>query len=669
MKRILGISLAIVLANAALAAANLSFDLDKIVVTSSRFEQQDYKVGSNMTVISQEQIQASNASNISDLLKFANGVHIYDYNTNRTAVIDIRGFGDTAARNVLILINGRKVNAIDISAPDLGQIPLGAVERIEILRGAGSVLYGDNAVGGVVNIITKKGKGDLQGKIGAVYSSYDSLGEHIEFSGAYQKMSYFFYSKYLDQKGYRSNSDELSKNFNTRLGYEFSQNFSSDVEIGWHKDDTRLPGGLSAADLDQFGRRSSRYPSDYSSTKDRYFKLGMSAKPLIDSVYFGDISLAVLYRNRDAFDAFNTGGPWHTNRSIDTYGVTGKYVFDRTIFDKEVNFITGIDYYDHTNDIVGSGNNADDITIKKKEFGIYESLQLELVDHVFVNTATRYNKVDYEFHQRNVVVNQSQSPDKWVNSGGLKYEYAKESNLHLGWQQTFRFLATDEWYSTANYPSFGITPGLNLNLKQQSGVQYEAGVKHNFNDKVIVGITPYLIVNENEIFFDPITFGNSNYDKTRRMGIEFEQQVDLLKIFETDFFDKLKWMTSYTYQNARFDKGANDGKDIPMVPMHVASQSLNARIYKYYGVSLTGRYIGSTFAINDVQNSTDKVKPYEIFDVKMSYNRKNYEIYFAVNNVFDKSYYSYVAKSTFSAAKSYFPAPERNFSLGVDVQF
>lgn len=651
------------------AFSDMTVDLDTIVVTNSRIAQKDYKVASNVTVMTPERIAAANSQSVADLLRQAQGVNIYDNSTNKTAIIDIRGFGDTASRNVLVLINGRKVNAIDVSGPDLEQVPLDAVERIEIIRGAGSVLYGDNAVGGVVNIITKKGHGDLHGKAGYSYGAYSSSSEHVEVSGSREKLSYYLHGKYADKRGYRANSDELTRDFNLRLGYDFKENVTTDLEIGWHKDDSGLPGGLTDANLATLGRRGTANPDDFSSTKDRYFKLSFNLSPWYKEIEWGDLHVDVLYRNRDSFDAFNSFGPFHTKRSIDTTGVTAKYVYDQTIFGKEVNFVTGIDYYDHTNDIVGSGDNVDNITITKVEWGIYDHLQYEMFNNAFVNIGTRYNRSDYEFNQHNVVVNAKQTPDKWVNMGGLKYEYAKGSNLHFNWQQTFRFLATDEWYSTANFPGFGITPGLNLDLKQQSGVQYEAGLKHNLNNTVIWDVTPYWIINSNEIFFDPVTFGNSNYDKTRRAGIEFGQRVDLLKFFALPFLDKLELATSYTYQNARFDEGANDGKSIPMVPLHEASQSIIVRMFDHYDLSLTGKYIGSRFAVNDVQNTTSPVKPYAVLDAKLAYKRDRFEIFAAVNNVLDRKYSSYVSKSTFSSAKSHFPSPERNFSMGVDFKF
>ena len=158
-------------------------DLEPIVVTASRMAQHDYKIAGNVTIIDRAQIQASHAQNVPDILRQALGTFIYDQNTAKTSTLDIRGFGDTASRNVLVLVNERKINAVDISGPDLLQIPVEAIERIEIIRGAGSVLYGDNAVGGVVNIITKQGKGDLSGRVGGFYGSYDAQGTDLELSG------------------------------------------------------------------------------------------------------------------------------------------------------------------------------------------------------------------------------------------------------------------------------------------------------------------------------------------------------------------------------------------------------------------------------------------------------------------------------------------------------
>lgn len=677
MKSIKVVVLTMAVFFAGVSLGESTVDLGKLVVTASRMAQHDYKVAGNVTVITQEDIEASNAQNIADLLKESLGVHVYDNGSLKTTVLDIRGFGDTAARNVLVLINDRKVNNIDVSGPDLSQVPLEAVERIEIIRGAGSVLYGDNAVGGVVNIITKKGKGPFSGEVGAAYGSYQTSQTDVEASGSKlfdiagldNEVSYYVYSQYSDTDGYRTNSNFLAKDLNTRVGYKVSDKVTLDLNTGWHEDDQGLPGGLTTAEIDQLGRRASADPEDFASTKDRFVQLTTDIDPWPNDLELGNLVLDLSYRNRDVYDAFYSFGETATKRSIDSKGVGTKYLFDHEILDREVSVVVGTDYYEHENDILGKGSNVDDLTISKDEFGIYGFLEGEVIENVFLNGGHRIHNARYQFTQRNVTVDQSSKVDGDVSMGGARYEYAKGSNLHFNVQQTFRLLATDEWYNSANFPSFGITPGLNTDLSNQTGIQYEAGVKHNFNDTVVVSLTPYLLNLKNEIFFDPTTFSNSNYPKTRRIGIEFGQNTDIKKFVTLEALDKLEFFTNFTYQIPQFKDGANDGRDIPFVPRYQASYGLLTGFFKHYRLSMMSRYVGSRFAINDTLNTTPKAKPYFVLDSKLSFLKDPFEFYLAVNNILGEQYYTYVAKSAFSNNKDYFPAPERNFLVGLDFKF
>jgi iron complex outermembrane receptor protein len=649
--------------NAAALYSPAEADLGRIVVTATRIAQHDYKIAGNVTVIDQDQIAASNAQSIPGILKEALGVNIYNSSTTKSSTVDIRGFGDTAGRNVLVLVNDRKVNPVDISGPDLVQLPLGAVEKIEVIRGAGSVLYGDNAVGGVVNIITKHGQGDLQGKVGYHHGSYDAQGADLEVSGAKNRVHYYVYSQYDDQKGYRSNSDMLAKDFNTRVGYRLTDKIAMDLTVNWHEDDQGLPGGLNAGELASLGRRGSANEGDYSSTKDRSVQLSLDLDPWPEDVYFGELAVDLFYRNRDTyalFNAFNFG----TKREIDSKGVSVKYIFDRTIFDQEVNFVTGVDYFDDENDILGSGSNTDDLIISKEEWGLYGYLEYEMLDDVYFNAGSRYHKARYTFSEADSTTFERKRPDETVYMGGLKYEYAQGSNVHMNVQKTFRFLATDEWYSSWS--------GLNTDLDQQSGIQYELGVKHNFDDKAVVNITPYWIDLKDEIFFDPESgfFGaNENYDKTRRIGVEVGARFDLLAWMDLDFLDGAEFFTNYTFQNARFNGGANDDKRIPMVPRHQANCGLVVTVWDHINTSVTGRYVGARYAVNDTLNNTPAEKPYYVLDGRVAYRQDLFEVYAEINNILDEKYSPLVTKAASSTTKDYFPAPERNFTVGVNVRF
>ncbi len=643
-------------------------DLDKVVVISSRLAQNDYKLSSNVTVIDQAMIDASNASTVAQILSQQLGVNIYDNGTVKTATIDIRGFGDTANRNVLVLVNDRKVNPVDISGPDLLQIPLDSVERIEIVRGFGSVLYGDNAVGGVVNIITKEGKGKLSGKIGGTYGSYDSRGTSAEVSGSTKNVSYYAYANYDDQRGYRQNSDVLSKDFHTRLSTRPSDWLKVGVDATWHQDEYGLPGGLSGAQIETLGRRGSRNPSDKAFTKDRSLQSTFDISPLNEDL--GHVVMDLSYRDRDTYADFVSQGI-ATKRNSNTTGVTGKYIFDKTIFDHEVNLVTGFDFYNTDQDILGTGFSSDDITISKEEYGAYISSELEVWNRVFLTGGTRYQRANYTFNQKNFPQTyEKQSPDEQVSMVGLKYDYAKGSNLFANVQQSFRFLATDEWYSTFT--------GLNTSLKQQTGTQYEVGIKHNIKDTITLHATPYITKLRNEIFVDPtagvffgIPFGdNANYDRTVRKGIELGQTTNILKFLPpADYVHKLDFSTSYTHQDPEFDGGTFDGFQIPMVAKNQVNTVLALGIFDHYNVSVMGSYVGERYAINDTFNATPPLKPYFTLNGKLAYTHDALEIFFAANNMLGQKYYSTAIKSTNSTNKDFFPAAERSFTAGMNVKF
>jgi iron complex outermembrane recepter protein len=654
----------VLLLSPVLACAEIN--LDDIVVTPSRMAQRNYKVASNVTVIDSEQIAASGAQTVVDILKESMATSVYDKGSAKSSTVDIRGFADTAVSNVLVLVDDRKVNSIDIAGPDLLQIPLNAVERIEILRGAGSVLYGDNAVGGVINIITKKGKGDFKGRVGSTYGSYDSRSIDLEGSGSRNDISYYLYSKYDDARGYRQNSDSLRKDFNTKLGYDFTDRISTRADVIWHEDRQELPSGLSGSEIARFSRRHSMSPDDFSDTKDRLFNLGFEVTPWPEDIEWGKFDIDLSYRNRDVYDAFFEFGEFSTKRNIDTYGVTGKYVFDHEVFNHDVNFVTGVDYYDTANDIVGSGSNADDITISKREIGAFANAQYEAIQDMYINLGTRYNTAKYDFDQRNVVVNASQEPDIWVSGAGVRYDYAPGSNIHASAQETFRFLATDEWYSTGA-PAFGISPLLNIYMDQQRGTQLETGIKHNLNNGVVGTVTLYQIDLDNEIYFDPLSFANGNYAQTRRRGIEVGQETDILKFVPIEQLDAFEFLASYNYQDARFIDGVYDDNRIPMVARSQAKAGLTLGFFKNYKASFIGRYTSSRNPINDQANSAPVLKPYFVMDTKLTYERGPIEAFFAVNNLFDKKYDTYSV--VFGSARDFFPAPERNFTTGVNVKF
>jgi iron complex outermembrane recepter protein len=249
--------------------------MKEVVVTGTRFEQQIERIPANITVIDEEDIRNSNARSVPDLLRGQESIVVRDWTGNRKQVtVDLRGFGESASSNVLVLVDGRRVNEIDLSGVDWTQIPLENIERIEILRGTGSVLYGDNAVGGVINIITKVPSQEFAFTAGATFGSYSLNADNFSVSGGKGKFTGSLYGSYESTDGYRENGEYRGKDVGGKILFDATDFLTLNFSGSYHSDDFGLPGYLTLNELNT-DRRGTQTPLDGGSTGDGYLKGGL----------------------------------------------------------------------------------------------------------------------------------------------------------------------------------------------------------------------------------------------------------------------------------------------------------------------------------------------------------------------------------------------------------
>ncbi len=638
--------------------------LDKIVVTPSRYSQGISEAASSISVISQNDINNSNATNSIGILRSVPGIVVRDfYGNGAKASVDLRGFGDMDSMNTLVLIDGRRVNEVDLSGVDWSQIPLDQIQRIEVIRGGNSVLYGENAIGGVINIITKKGKGKPKLEIGTEFGSYDKNLEKLIFSGSEDRFSYLFSASREGTNGYRNNSFFKTYDYGSKLEYDFTDELSAHFNSGFHRATYGLPGGLSEADMRDFGRRFAKNGDDRATDKDYYFMTG--AKNKISG--FGELDLDLSYRVKDVNSNLVGGnGGFNPIRisHITTLGVTPKLTVDVPVFGQKNNLTTGIDFYRSfyaVKDFDSSNAIADITNINKYSLGGYAQEEFFITNDFSALGGFRYEAVKYAFNSHDnsgfSADNDSKTkPNEKAYNFGLNYKYMDNSNLFFNINQSYRFPAVDEFFNGST---------LNTDLKPQVSLDIEGGIRHNFSNRLHAEVSLYRMKIKNELFTDPTLFfglgATSNYPKTLHQGIDTNIN------FKAS--DNLSFYGGYSYQNPKFDSGDLKGKTIPWVPNHKANIGLRYAFLKGFSLNIEEYFIGSRFRINDVNNALPRVKGYFTTDLGLSYAYKDFTICANINNLFNEYYYEFASFSAFSGNRAYYPAPGRNFSLKLDYRF
>ncbi|GAI02890.1 unnamed protein product, partial [marine sediment metagenome] len=318
--------------------------LETVVVTGTRIQQRIERVPANVTVIDEEDIKNSNAKTVVDLLRSEEGIVVRDLlGHGKTAQVDLRGFGETGPYNTLVLVDGRRVNEIDLSGVDWTQIPLEQIERIEIVRGTGTVLYGDNAVGGVINIITKIPTEKLTVMAGALAGSYSRHKEQASISGGHKNLAASLFASYDSTDGYRDNGEFRAKDIGGKIVFDPTELLSLNLSGSYHSDDYGLPGPLTEEEVN-VDRRATTNPLDEAESTDQYLKLGCN----IDLQKYGSIVADLSYRDRKGEAQFPdpTGiFPQASNTGSETWAITPRYVWDGQLFNHPNALIVGIDFY------------------------------------------------------------------------------------------------------------------------------------------------------------------------------------------------------------------------------------------------------------------------------------------------------------------------------------
>ncbi len=649
---------------ACLFAQETEVTLEPVVVTGTRDIQEIRKIPANVTLITKEEIQESNAKTVVDVLRDKADVMVRDvYGTGKTASVDIRGFGETGPLNTLVMVDGRRVNEIDLSGVDWTQIPLDQVERIEIVRGAGSVLYGDNAAGGVVNIITKRPQKTFSASAEAAGGSYGYNRESASVSGKWGPLSAILNASHNSTEGYRENGFLRAEDVGGKLIYDLNDAISFNFSGGFHRDAEGLSGGL-PKNIYKHHRRLTLHPDDEAETDDAYGAFGVKAK-LWD---FGRIEADVSYRNRDVSDSFPSYF-FKDERTLSTWGFTPKYILEKRLFNFFNKLTLGLDYYRSESDVESTftflGVSKSRLEVTKTSIGPYLLDEFSILDNLILSVGYRSEWVTYDLFQKSPRGEDTTRDQESAWHVGLDYLFGKKSSAFLSVKRSFRFPVSDELIQF--FPVFKANP----DLKPQTGYHYEAGIRHAFTDKIEANLTLFWIDMHDEIFFNPIVppFGvNTNFPKTRRLGAEIGARVR-----------PLQWLTvwgNYSYVKPTLQAEPFSGNDIPGVPRNKASLGTEINFGKGFLLHTVANFVGFNFfdnggqyLISDWGNRFGRLDAYYTLDAKLSYSWKGLKAFVGINNITNQKYAEWAVTNATGLSQLFYPAPERNFVGGLSYTF
>ncbi len=631
--------------------------MEEVVVTASREAEPAARVPAHVTVVSANEIEKSTAQNVPEVLRTLVGIHVSDLGGNRRNYnVDLRGHGESSPQNILLLVDGRRINLPDLSGPDWNLIPLERVDRIEVIRGSrGNILYGDNATAGVINIITKEGR-QLEGAITAAYGSYDTYKGAASISGAHDMIGYDLTATYFDTDGYRDNSESDATDVGANLWIDPTNRIRLHLSSGYHYDDTRNPGALLESELNAgVSRKATTHPLDYDKVEDYYVQGGLELGILSNDLF----KLETSWRDREksSYGTYSGGSWWFdADTETDILSIAPQLVFNENFGGVSNKIILGFDYTraEQEYDSVGTGGSIL-AKLEKHNHAFYVHDELGIGEHLTLSGGYRDDRVEFKYDPANV---SRRKMDEEAFDVGINYSFNNDSHIYASFNRGFRYPVLDEQFT---YSSSSV----NTSLQPQTFFNYEVGTKFEIIKGVRFLFNIFRIETEDEIFFNAITYENDNMPgETIRHG--FEASV-------TWVWHDLQMGVGYTFTDTEFEDGPYDGKEVPFVPRDKATANINYAFDFGLTLAVDANYIGESYMISDFENESGKTDSYTVVNAKASYDWQWLTFFVNFNNLFDESYSSYSAlrynETTFIQERGYYPSPEFNVLAGVTARF
>lgn len=612
--------------------------MEQVIVSATRSPQLALNVSMPITVITAEDIATSGAAHLIDVLSSQAGIQVQDKIGNGSrGAISMRGFADSATNNTLILVDGRKLNNPTLEAADLNSIPVGDIERIEIVQGSAGVLFGEQAVGGVINIITRR-PDEQQVRIESFIGSHELEGGRVTVSQGFDNgLAYRVSTEKKQSDNYRDNNESDYSNAIAQVDYrrDWGSVFAEFQSI---HDDLNLPGSISTQQA-ATDRKQTNNPNDFFDTRTDVARIGGTLK-LTDA-----LSLAAEYSDRDSDGTgFQFGADFSQDTRVRTFSPRLLGQWDTS--NGPLLLTMGYDQQDSTFDYKQPGFFYF-LSNEQRIKDVYAQAVIPLAKNLSLTTGARHSKANDE----NFINALENDESEVATEIGLSWQITPAHRVFLRNADGFRFATVDE---------NSLTPPGQAFLDPQTSNSWDLGYEWSRGRHGIKALA-YDMQLDNEIIYDPfipnVWFpgANINLDESSRRGLILDGTLGIS--------DRVLLRANYTYTDAEITSGAFKGNAVPFVAEHTGTVAIEWAILDTLSVYLDGQYTGSRYPANDDGNTASKIADYWVYNANVRWTPGAWDINARLNNLSGEQYNSY--ESLFGV----YPAAESTVELRVAYTF
>lgn len=590
-----------------------SVELEPITITSTAIKTDELKSTDAVEVYTSADIQKAH---VRDLYEFLNQetsiIATPNYGNPFNRKLDMRGFGADGYQNIVITINGRKMNNIDMVPQLLSSISPSSIQKIEIIKSSGIVVGGDGANAGVINIITKQNNDK----------------EVSVYAGTYHTADASFYLGHSDDKFSISASGEAQTNGGIRH-----------IDNNGNKDENDLRTGTLNLVYTPIEELELRFGSSHTKTDVIYASYLTQDEYNDNPTQKGDFNWGANHQKYDSF-VIDAGVSYYIDDKLSIN-------IDLSKEDKESNFITYSSIYDYDYESFKAdidyttqkfslivGVDGFDGNIKKRD-AILDATKTNKaafimgqfnLDKLTLKAGYRYENVEFKSSQ-----DESTDDDLYGLELGANYKLNSNSSVFVNYSHSYQSASLDRLfkYSTGAFIGY-----VNPSEADNFNIGFNYITKSNK-----FKISAYYIDLEDEIYYysDPtwVNSRNTNIDKSHKYGVDIYDKWLINKEYNLAL--------NYNYVKAKIDKEQENGEvydnnDLPGVSNHNVKVTLSYLPTDRLRFALTQIYRSDAYAANDFNNNfSQKQDEFKSTDISVSYTKENLELFAKINNLFNQA--------------------------------